>query len=42
MDFKSWSKNELKTWIKMMERMPFFNSEEDNKNIEKAKQELKR
>ena len=41
--FKSLSKKELRTWIKMMTSPVnmFLNSEEDNKNIETARNILK-
>mgnify|MGYP003149565459 CR=1 FL=1 len=41
--FKSLSKKELRTWIKMMTSPVnmFLNSDEDNKNIEMARNILK-
>ena len=41
MNVKHWSGNELKTWVKNMERAPFFNSKEDNENIKKVKKEIR-
>jgi len=42
MNVKHWNGNELKTWVKNMERAPFFNSKEDNENIKKVKEEIKK
>jgi len=36
-----WTRNELRTWVKNMERIPFFNSEEDKENIKKVKKIIK-
>ena len=41
MNFHNWSKNDLRTWVRMMEKMPFFNNEEDKRNIEKEKEIIK-
>ncbi len=41
MNIKHWNGNELKTWVKNMERAAFFNSKEDKENIKKVKREIR-
>ena len=41
MNIKQWTRNDLRTWGKNMERAPFFNSKEDNENIKKVKKEIR-
>tara|TARA_R110000787_G_scaffold230529_1_gene338014 strand:+ start:25 stop:351 length:327 start_codon:yes stop_codon:yes gene_type:complete len=41
MNIKQWTRNDLRTWVKNMERAPFFNSKEDNENIKKVKKEIR-
>lgn len=42
MNIKHWNRNDLRIWVKNMERAPFFSSKKDKENIKKVKKEIKK
>jgi len=42
MNIKHWNRNDLRIWVKNMERAPFFSSKKDKENIKKVKEEIKK